>query len=249
VILRESLPILINLRFYQFSFQLDLQLQPIVNLASRYNAIPGISLGTKLFLHLRWMLTPYSEIAGYVPKEGRVLDVGCGHGLLAMKMALNAPECSVLATDHDAQRISLARLASVGIRNLQFEVSTGSPVTEAGLDGKFDAIVMIDFLHYFSPEQQDAMIAKAFANLEKGGWLLAREVNQQGGLVSKLNQLYEKMATLTGFTQSNTIQAKENLSFKSQSGWEAKFAEHGFKVRSEPCSSPIFADILYICQR
>ncbi len=52
-----------------------------------------------------------------------------------------------------------------------------------------------------------------------------------------------------GFTQSNNIQAKENLSFKSQSGWEAKFAEHGFKVRSEPCSSPIFADILYICQR
>jgi 2-polyprenyl-3-methyl-5-hydroxy-6-metoxy-1,4-benzoquinol methylase len=216
-----------------------------VNLASRYNTIPGISLGTKLFLHLRWMLTPYSEIAGYVPKAGRVLDVGCGHGLLAMKMALIAPERSVLATDHDAQRIDIARQAGAGIANLQFEVSTGSPVAE----GRFDAIMMIDFLHYFSPEQQDAMIAKAFANLQPGGWLLAREVDEQTGLISKLNQLYEKLATLTGFTQSNTIQAKENLSFKSQSGWEAKFAEHGFKVRSEPCSSPIFADILYVCEK
>jgi 2-polyprenyl-3-methyl-5-hydroxy-6-metoxy-1,4-benzoquinol methylase len=220
-----------------------------MNLASRYNTIPGISLGTKLFLHLRWWLTPYERMAAYVPKSGKVLDVGCGHGLLAMEMALSAPNRTVLATDHDVARIALATQAGKGIANLKFEVSTGSPVADVGAEGKFDAIMMIDFLHYFSPEQQDAMIVKAFANLQPGGWLLAREVNQQGGLISKLNQLYEKMATLTGFTQSNTIQAKENLSFKSQSGWEAKFAEHGFKVRSEPCSSPIFADILYICQR
>ena len=216
-----------------------------MNLASRYNTIPGISLGTKLFLHLRWWLTPYERMAAYVPKSGKVLDVGCGHGLLAMEMALSEPNRSVLATDHDVARIALATQAGKGITNLKFEVSTGSPVA----DGTFDAIMMIDFLHYFSPEQQDAMIAKAYANLQPGGWLLAREVNQQGGLISKLNQFYEKMATLTGFTQSNTIKAKENLSFKSQSDWEAKFAEHGFKVRSEPCSSPIFADILYVCER
>lgn len=61
-----------------------------MNLASRYNAIPGISLGTKLFLHLRWWLTPYERMAAYVPKTGKVLDVGCGHGLLAMEMALSA---------------------------------------------------------------------------------------------------------------------------------------------------------------
>jgi 2-polyprenyl-3-methyl-5-hydroxy-6-metoxy-1,4-benzoquinol methylase len=223
-----------------------------MNLASRYNAIPGISLGTKLFLHLRWWLTPYERMAAYVPKSGRVLDVGCGHGLLAMEMALSEPNRTVLATDHDVARIALATQAAnsgKGIPNLKFDISTGSPVVAATAAGKFSAIMMIDFLHYFSPEQQDDMIAKAYDNLQPGGWLLAREVNQQGGLISKLNQLYEKMATMTGFTQSNTIKAKENLSFKSQAGWEAKFAEHGFKVRSEPCSSPIFADILYVCEK
>ncbi|MDO8771612.1 MAG: class I SAM-dependent methyltransferase [Burkholderiaceae bacterium] len=213
-----------------------------MNLASRYNAIPGISLGTKLFLHLRWLMTPYSAMSSYVPKVGRVLDVGCGHGLLAMKLALSAPGRAVLATDHDVQRIEVARQAGAGIDNLQFEVSAGSPVTA----GSFDAIMMIDFLHYFSPEEQDSMIRQALVNLHPGGRLLVREVNQQVGLISKLNQLYEKVATLTGFTQSNAIDA---LNFRSQSGWEAAFTAHGFKVRSERCSSPIFADILYICEK
>ena len=230
-----------------------------MNLASRYNAIPGVSLGTKIFLHLRWWLTPYARMAAYVPKSGRVLDVGCGHGLLAMEMALAEPNRIVLATDHDVARIALARQAassansgkgnSKGINNLTFEVSTGSPVTAAPAAAKFSAIMMIDFLHYFSPEQQDDMISKAYDNLQVDGWLLAREVNQQGGLISKLNQLYEKFTTTIGFTQSNNVKIKENLSFKSQAGWEAKFAEHGFKVRSEPCSSPIFADILYVCEK
>ncbi len=187
----------------------------------------------------------YARMAAYVPKMARVLDVGCGHGLLAMELALSQPSRQVLATDHDVARIDLATQAGHGIANLKFEVSSGSPV----VDGTFDAIMMIDFLHYFSPEQQDQMIAKAYAQLPAGGVLLAREVNQQGGMISKLNQLYEKLATTIGFTQSNTVKTKENLSFKSESGWQAKFAEHGFKVRSESCSSPIFADILYICQK
>ncbi len=140
-----------------------------MDLASRYNAIPGISLGTKLFLHLRWWLTPYERMAVYVPKTGKVLDIGCGHGLLAMEMALSALLQPRTARRHDHQ-------------------SLYQPATR----------------------------------------LLAREVNQQGGLISKLNQFYEKMAALADFTQSNTIQAKENLSFKSQTGWQAKFVEHGF---------------------
>ena len=220
-----------------------------MNLASRYNAIPGISLGTKLFLHLRWLLTPYSDMSNYVPTVGRVLDVGCGHGLLAMKMALSAPGRAVLATDHDEQRIEVARLAGAGIDNLQFEVSTGSPVQGGNgpeAMGTFDAIMMIDFLHYFSPEEQDSMIRQAYTKLAPGGWLLAREVDQHTGLLSKINQLYEKLATCTGFTRSNAV---DTMTFRSQPEWEAKFAEHGFKVHAKRCSSPIFEDILYICEK
>ena len=121
-----------------------------MNLASRYNAIPGISLGTKIFLHLRWWLTPYARMAAYVPNTAKVLDVGCGHGLLAMELALSAPQRTVLATDHDVARIDLAKQAAdsgKGIANLQFDVSSGSPVVL----GTFGRITIINLLHYSTP--------------------------------------------------------------------------------------------------
>src|SRR5262249_47612295 len=69
---------------------------------SRY---PARGLKTRAFLLARWALTPYSRMAEALPPSGDILDLGCGHGLLALSAALGSPHREILGIDHDDERI------------------------------------------------------------------------------------------------------------------------------------------------
>ncbi len=45
-------------------------------------------LRVSLYAYLRWRLCPFEEIESHIPKEGKIIDVGCGYGLLAKYMIL-----------------------------------------------------------------------------------------------------------------------------------------------------------------
>lgn len=104
---------------------------------------------------------------------------------------------------------------------------------------------MIDVMHYFDPETQEDLLKRVYHLMDPGGTLLVREVDPEGGLTSFWNRFYEKVATGIGFTQAD----KKGLHFRSRQGWEKLMETCGFKVKSERCSSFLFADILYICER
>lgn len=199
---------------------------------------------TRLFLALRRWLTPYPRMLRHLPQSGRLVDLGCGHGLLALMAALDAPGREVLGIDHDPERIQLATQAGTGVPNLRFRCGDFSP---AGWGSDpLRAITLIDVMHYFDPEAQLEIFRQAHDRLEKGGTLLVREVDPQGkGLASSFNKLYERLATGIGFTKSE----RDSLHFRSPEGWMEALRGAGFKVSRERCSSALFADILYVCER
>ncbi len=207
----------------------------------RFRKLDGVPLGTRIFLQLRWRLTPYARMAARIPESGPVLDLGCGHGLLSIALATQGPHRQVLGIDHDLERIALARQAGQGIPNLQ--IQEGSLLEPPA--GPWSGITAIDVMHYFEPALQEKILNGAFAGLAPGGVLALREVDPRGGLASRFNRFYEKIATATGFTQAE----KKGLHFRSPEEWCALLARLGFTVRSEPCSSILFADILYVCEK
>ncbi|MEY4083049.1 MAG: Mg-protoporphyrin methyl transferase BchM [Pseudomonadota bacterium] len=88
-----------------------------------------------------------------------VLDAGCGTGLLAVDLARQGAQ--VLATDLSPKLISVAQ------RRCPHDLSPGSICFEAGdmLDprlGRFDALMAMDSLIHYAPEQAMAAIS-AFA--------------------------------------------------------------------------------------
>jgi SAM-dependent methyltransferase len=202
---------------------------------SRFRNAP---LSTRFFLAARWMLTPYRRMAAVLPDAGSMLDLGCGHGLLAFAAIDGSPRRQILGTDHDAARITLASDAARDIDNLRFEVGDLSdPPT-----GEYAAIALIDLMHYFERPKQEEILRTAGERLARGGTLVVRDVDPNGGFVSAVNRLWEKIAIGSGFTRTK----KSGFHFRTREEWEALFRQLGFDVTSRRCSFFLFADVLFV---
>ena len=200
---------------------------------SRFNRAP---LGTRAFIGARWLLTPYRRIASHLPNQGTLLDLGCGYGLFALAAVERAPELRVVAIDHDKERIGVASRA-VGVEHI--EVATGDLLKPPA--GTFDAIALLDLMHYFEPGEQDRIFVRAYEQLRSGGVLLMREVDPRG----LFNRVWERVMTSTGLTRTN----KQGLHFRSPAGWQESLERVGFRVKSEKCSFFLFSDVLFVAEK
>jgi SAM-dependent methyltransferase len=208
----------------------------------------GASLSTRSFIWLRWKLTPYREIAAVLPKEGRILDLGSGHGLLSLALSMGSDRREIIGIDHDPARVRLAAGAAARYEIFpkpRFEVGDLEKALATFASRSLSGIAMIDILHYLSPDGQAALLHEAARALEPGGILAVREVDPDGGVAAIWNRLYENVATRIGFTRS----ARTHLEFRSVAGWTTVLESAGLDVRSEPCGSSLFSDVLFVAKR
>src|SRR5437773_642555 len=205
-------------------------------------------LPTRFFLWLRSILTPYGSIASALPAQGRVLDLGCGHGLLALELVLGSSQREVIGIDHDSERIRLARLAARRLAHTTvptFEIGDLMESLASFASGSLAGIAMIDILHYFDPATQRLLVSEAARVLSASGILVIREIDSDAGIKAAANRLYERLATGVGFTQS----VGRTLSFQGARGWASLLESAGFTVRFEPCGPPFLADVLFVARR
>jgi SAM-dependent methyltransferase len=203
------------------------------------------SVRTRCFLSLRELITPYSAIAASFHDEGLVLDLGCGHGLLAFALAITGRSREIVAVDHDAERIRLARSAMTRLEadvKLRFEVGDLTEVLGSFAPGSLSGVAMIDMLHYFDADTQRCLISGAERALRHHGVLAVREIDSSAGMRGVVNRFYERVATGTGFTRSSSAE----LSFRGANEWRALLEGAGFLVDSQPCGLPFLADVLFV---
>lgn len=112
-------------------------------------------LGIRAFVRARHLLCPLSAIEGYVPKRGRILDLGCGHGLFSALMAVASPERTVLGVDPSAAKIHTAATLAKKLPNVSFFQGTADDVDEQNLD----AVTIMDVL-YLLPVPEKLKIMK-----------------------------------------------------------------------------------------
>lgn len=107
--------------------------------------------------------------------EGRVLDVGCGLGILTFRMASKDEVKKAVGIDSSCELIEFCnRLRSRIMEKAEFLCSDFLSVD---IDEKFDCIVFLYTLHDYEPE---VFLEKALKILENGGKIIIGDFDVKG---------------------------------------------------------------------
>jgi 2-polyprenyl-3-methyl-5-hydroxy-6-metoxy-1,4-benzoquinol methylase len=129
-----------------------------------------------------------------LPREGRLVDVGCGRGIL---LALLAEARGVLGHRLELQGIEpRAAAASVAEAALRGDATIVRETADEVAIPPCAAVTILDVLHYLDEAAQDRLIDRAAAALEPGGLLLVREADASAGIPFWAVRAGERFAAL-----------------------------------------------------
>jgi 2-polyprenyl-3-methyl-5-hydroxy-6-metoxy-1,4-benzoquinol methylase len=125
-----------------------------------------------------FMLVDLPALLKFLPEKGRLLDVGCGTGLLDYSIAQRRPDLQIVGIDVDTRAVELA--ARYNRRpNLTFE-----PTALADVQGKFDCISFVDVMHHTQEDEGRALLRDASRLLSPGGRIFIKDIARSGGWFS-----------------------------------------------------------------
>jgi 2-polyprenyl-3-methyl-5-hydroxy-6-metoxy-1,4-benzoquinol methylase len=180
------------------------------------------SLGTRFYLAVRRVLLSLPAVEQCLPTHGRILDAGCGYGLVSIYAAIRGPGRQVRGIDIDASRIEVARRVSAGVPNLSFDVVDLVALKAASVD----AVILIDTLHYFDRRTQIELLRACRRALVPGGVLVCRDVIRSNTPRFWWNWFHERV--MTGL--SITATRDRTLCFLRMAEMRGQFASAGYTI-------------------
>jgi SAM-dependent methyltransferase len=165
----------------------------VERVATRYGAPASARPTDRVRFH--WVRTkllgdPATElVAGFA--FGSLLDVGAGRGQLSLLLLSLGRVSSVHGIDWDSRKVAAAARAAEGLDAafVRGDART-APFPPA------DTVLVVDVLHYFTPEEQDAILERAAAAVRPGGLLIVRDADAEAGWRSAVTLWQERIGTL-----------------------------------------------------
>ena len=195
---------------------------------------------------------------GLIPARSRVLDIGCGQGLLAALLGS-------LTGDSPAERAWPAGWAPPptgvqvhGIELMPRDVERAQQALgHLGERARFtlgdmcttpftpaDAVVILDVLHYVNEVAQEDVLRRVWEALAPGGVLLLRVGDAAAGLPFKISNWVDAVVF---FVRGHGI---SRLYCRPLSAWQALLQKLGFGVDTVPMHAGTpFANILLIARK
>jgi 2-polyprenyl-3-methyl-5-hydroxy-6-metoxy-1,4-benzoquinol methylase len=107
----------------------------------------------------------------FARQPGKVLDLGCGRGEIAIQAALAG--CEVTAVDYSEDAIEIGREAHASAKNAKGSIEWNCcSVASVVLDGMYNTVVCSDVIEHMTPPEVEAMYGLVARHLKSDGWFI-----------------------------------------------------------------------------
>lgn len=194
---------------------------------------------------------------GDIRPGARVLDIGCGQGLLASLLA-SCEDAAARGRWPAAWPPAPTGTHYIGIELMARDVARATaalqglprrPQVQAGdmrrVDfARCDVVVILDVLHYVGVPEQDAVLARVHDALVPGGRLLLRVGDAAHGWRHALTRWVDLAVTL------GRGHREPPIAWRRLPQWIAALRERGFGVQALPMyEGTPFANVLLVCTK
>ena len=176
-------------------------LSPSIAIRRSLRRYSGQTFGIQGFVLARHVLAPLSRILAAVPPRGRLLDVGCGHGLFANAAALGSPERQVVGVDPSGAKISVARSSAADLTNVRYVQGTVQEIDEDG----FDSISILDVLYLLPIEEKLAVLRACRERIAPDGVFILKTNDTRPPWKYRVARLQEEAMTGLGLTMGHGL--------------------------------------------
>jgi 2-polyprenyl-3-methyl-5-hydroxy-6-metoxy-1,4-benzoquinol methylase len=137
-------------------------------------AYAGASRSERLHVAGRLRSCPVAAVAAATPASGRILDFGCGHGVVSLYLAMTSSDRQITGVDVDGDKVVEAQAAARAAN-----LSVTFDEVDAGYrpEGVWDAITVVDVLYLLGQDAAWEVIDAATAALVAGGVLVIKEID------------------------------------------------------------------------
>lgn len=188
------------------------------------------------YLFLKCKVLPMRRLERMIPREGRILDLGCGKGIFSSYLAITSQKRDVLGVDLCSKKVESAQRAFGSISNLRFVIEDVLKLlpNEKNLSG----IIISDFLQHIDFSSQEELLKLAYRSLSYRGVLVVKEINKGNSLRYFLSKLAERL-----------LYFGDEIYFRPQNKWVALLKDIGFQAESRSANTIFSSTVLYICKR
>jgi SAM-dependent methyltransferase len=208
-------------------------------LLAAYAPLPA---GQRWFVKVRLALSDLPFVESFLPQEGLVVELGCGHGLFSILAALRAPQRQVIGIDLSANKVEIAR-STHHPANVVFEhgdALTYRPPSPA------DAVAIVDVLYLLEPHRQRQVLENAYMCLRPGGVLVWKAQETRPRWKYWWTYVQEWLMTSSGLT----LRPDRGLHFLPREEALDILKAVGFRARAVDMRSwRPYSDILYLAYK
>jgi len=174
----------------------------------------------RLFVRARAFLSDLAALERHTPRAGAILDLGCGHGLVANLLALESAARDVTGIDIAEDKVAAASRTVGGGGNVRFAVADAT--TYAG--GPYAAITVADAFYLIPPAGQRALLVSCARMLAPDGVLIWKSQTRRPRWKYAITLGQEWLMTNLGPTQGHGLyflDTDESLAALRAAGLEA----------------------------